>query len=68
MALILLLLWSMQLTLRWGIHHAILGSSTTRTTTVSESRHHPVPLFLIGLGNGLHHPLLVDGYTHQLVV
>jgi hypothetical protein len=30
---ILLLLWSMQLTPRWGIHHAILGRSIARTTT-----------------------------------
>jgi hypothetical protein len=30
---ILLLLWSMQLTPRWGLHHAILGRSIARTTT-----------------------------------
>jgi hypothetical protein len=65
---ILLLLWSTQLTPRWGIHHAVLGRSTSRTTTVSGSRHHPLSLFLIGLSNGLHHPLLVDGYTCQLIV
>jgi hypothetical protein len=68
MALILLLLWSTQLTLRWGIHHAVLRRSTARTTTASGSRHHPLPLFLIGLSNGLHHPLLVNGYTCQLIV
>jgi hypothetical protein len=67
-ALILLLLWSTQLTLRWGIHHAILGRSTARTTTSSGCRHHPLSLFLIVLSNGLHHPLLVDGCTCQLVV
>jgi hypothetical protein len=65
---ILLMLWSMQLTPRWGIHHAVLGRSTARTTTVSASRHHPLSLFLIGLSNGLHHPLLVNGCTCQLIV
>jgi hypothetical protein len=68
MAPILLLLWSMQLTPRWGIHHAVLWRSTARTTTTSGSRHHPLPLFLISLYNGLHHPLLVDGCTWQLIV
>jgi hypothetical protein len=68
MAPILLLLWSTQLTPRWGIHHAVLWRSTTRTTAASGSRHHPLPLFLIGLSNGLHHALLVDGCTHQLIV
>jgi hypothetical protein len=53
---------------RWGIHHAVLGRSTTRTTIANGSRHHPLPLFLIGLSNGLHHPLLVDGCTCQLIV
>jgi hypothetical protein len=65
---ILLLLWSTQLTPRWGIHHAVLGRSTARTTTASGSRHRPLPLFLISLSNGLHHPLLVDGCSCQLVV
>jgi hypothetical protein len=64
---ILLLLWLTQLTPRWGIHHAVLGRSTARTTTVSGSRHHLLSLFLISLSNSLHHPLLVDGYTCQLV-
>jgi hypothetical protein len=68
MAPILLLLWSTQLTPRWGIHHAVLGRSIAITTTTSRSRHHPLPLFLIGLSNGLHHPLLVDGCTHQLIL
>jgi hypothetical protein len=68
MAPILLLLWSMQLTPKWGIHHAVLGRSTARTTAASESRHQPLPLFLIGLSNGLHHRLLVDGCTCQLIV
>jgi hypothetical protein len=45
MASILLLLWSTQLTQMWGIHHAVLQRSTTRTTTASRSRHHPLPLF-----------------------
>jgi hypothetical protein len=63
MALILLLLLSMQLAPRWGIHHAVLWRSTARTTSTSGSRHHPLPLFLIGLSNGLHHPLLVNGFT-----
>jgi hypothetical protein len=63
-----LLLWSTQLTPRWGVHYVVLGRSTARTTTASGSRHHPLSLFVIGLINGLHHPLLVDGYTHQFVV
>jgi hypothetical protein len=25
-------------------------------------------IFVIGLSNGLHHPLLVDACTHQLIV
>jgi hypothetical protein len=41
---------------------------TARTTAASRSRHHPFPLFLIDLNNGLHHPLLVDGCTCQLIV
>jgi hypothetical protein len=65
---ILLLLWSTQLTPRWGIHHAILWRSTARITTSRRSWHHLLPLFLIGLGNGLHHPFLVSGCTCQLVV
>jgi hypothetical protein len=68
MAPILLLLWSTQLTPRWGIHHVVRWRSTARTTTASGSRLHPVPLFLIGLSNGLHHPLLVDGFTCQIIV
>jgi hypothetical protein len=65
---ILLLSWSMQLTPRWGIHHAVLGRSTNRTAIANRSRHHPLSLFLIGLSNDLHHPLLVNGCTCQLVV
>jgi hypothetical protein len=65
---ILLLLWSTQLTPRWGIHHAVLQRSTARTTTTRGSRHHHLSLFLISLSNGLHHPLLVNGCTCQLVV
>jgi hypothetical protein len=57
-----------QLTPRWGIHHAVLGRSTARTTTASGCRHYPLSLFLIGLSNDLHHPLLVDGCTCQLIV
>jgi hypothetical protein len=53
---------------RWGIHHAVLWRSTARTATASGSRHHSLPLFLISLSNGLHHPLLVDGFTCQLIV
>jgi hypothetical protein len=64
----LLLLWSTKLTPRWGIHHAVLGRSTARTTTASRSMHHLLSLFLIGLSNSLHHPLLVDGCTCQLIV
>jgi hypothetical protein len=65
---ILLLLWSTQLTPEWGIHHAVLWRRTARTTAASGSRHHPLPLFLISLSNGLHHPLLVNGCTCQLVI
>jgi hypothetical protein len=68
MAPILLLMWSTQLTLGWGIHHVVPWRSTARTTTASRSRHHPLPLFLIGLSNDLHRPVLVDGCTRQLVV
>jgi hypothetical protein len=68
MAPILLLLWLMQLTPRWGIHHTVLWRSTARITAASGSRHHTLPLFLIGLSNGLHHPLLVDGCTCQLIL
>jgi hypothetical protein len=66
--LILLLLWPTQLTSRWGVHHAVLRGSTARTTTASGSRHQPLSLFVIGLSNDLHHPLLVDGCTHQFDV
>jgi hypothetical protein len=62
----LLLLWLMHLTPRCGIHHVVLWRSTARTTATSGSRHHP--FFLIGLSNSLHHPLLVNGRTCQLVV
>jgi hypothetical protein len=65
---ILLLLWSTQLTPRRGIHHAVLRGSNARITTSHRSWHHLLPLFLIGLGNGLHHPFLVSGCTCQLVV
>jgi hypothetical protein len=65
---ILLLLWSTQLTPRWGIHHVVLGSGTARTTTASKSRHHHFPLLLVNLGNGLHHSLLINGHTCQLIV
>jgi hypothetical protein len=68
MAPIQLLMWSTQLTPMWGIHHAVLWWSTARTTAASGSRHHPIPIFLIGLSNGLHHPLLVGGCTRQLIV
>jgi hypothetical protein len=67
-AAILLLLWWTQLTPRWGIHHAIPGRSTARITTTNGSRHHLLSLFLIGISNDFHHPLLVNGCTRQLVV
>jgi hypothetical protein len=51
---VLLLLGSMQWTSRWGIHHAVLGRSTARTTTGRGCMHHSFPLLLISLGNGLH--------------
>jgi hypothetical protein len=65
---ILQLLWLMQLTPTWGIHHAVLERSTTRTTTASGSRHHLFPPLLINLGNGVHHFLLINGRTCQLIV
>jgi hypothetical protein len=65
---ILLLLWLTQLTPRWGIHPAVLGRSTIRTTTASGSRHHLFLLLLINLGNCLHHSLLINGHTRQLIV
>jgi hypothetical protein len=65
---ILLLLWSTQLTPRWGIHHVVLGGSTARTTTASGSRHHLFPLLLINPGNNLYHSLLINGRTCQLIV
>jgi uncharacterized membrane protein YecN with MAPEG domain len=34
---ILLLLRLVQLTHMWGVHHAVLGRSTARTTTASRS-------------------------------
>jgi hypothetical protein len=40
MAPILLLLWSPQLTPRWGIHYAVVQRSIARTTTASGSMHH----------------------------
>jgi hypothetical protein len=65
---ILLLLWSAQLSPRWGIYHAVLGRCTARTTTDRGSRHHSLPLLPISLSNGLHQPLLVNGCTSQFVV
>jgi hypothetical protein len=53
---------------RWGIHHAVHRRSTARTTTARRCRHHPLPLLLIGLSNGLHQPLWVNGCTRQLIV
>jgi hypothetical protein len=52
----------------WGTHHAVFGRGTTRTTTASGSRHHLFPLLLVNLGNGLHHSLLINGRTCQLIV
>jgi hypothetical protein len=52
----------------WGIHHVVLGRSTTRTTTASGSRHHLFPLLLVNIGNVLHHSLLINGRTCQLIV
>jgi hypothetical protein len=46
----------------------VLGRNTARTTTVSGYRHHPLSLLLISLSNGLYQPLLINGYTRQLVV
>jgi hypothetical protein len=68
LAPILLLLWSTQLTPRWGIHHTVLGRSTARTTTATGSRHHLFPLLLTNLSNSLHHSLLIDDRTDDLIV
>jgi hypothetical protein len=65
---ILLLLRRTQLTPRWGIHHAVLGRSTACTTAASRSRYHLLPLLLINLINDLHHSLLINGHTCQLIV
>jgi hypothetical protein len=65
---ILLLLWLMQLTSRWGKHHMVLGRITARTTTTNGSWYHLLPLLLINLGNGLHHSILINGRTCQLIV
>jgi hypothetical protein len=65
---ILLLLRSVQLTSRWGIHHTVLRRSTARTTTDRGSNHHPLPLLLLGLNNSLHRPLLINCGTHQVIV
>jgi hypothetical protein len=65
---ILLLLWPMQLSPRWGIHHVVLGRSTARTTTASRFWYHLLPLLLINLSNCLHHSLLINAHTHQLIV
>jgi hypothetical protein len=63
-----LLLRLMQLSRGWSIHHAILGRSTTRTTTTRGSRHVPLSLLLLGLSNDLHCPFLINGGTHQIIV
>jgi hypothetical protein len=65
---ILLLLRSAQLTPGWGIHHAVLRRCIARTTTTRVSTHHPLTLLLIGLSNGLHQPLLINGGTQQVIV
>jgi hypothetical protein len=65
---VLLLLWSAQLTPRCCIHHAVFGRRNTRTTTASGCRQHLLSLFLIGLSNGLHHSLLINSFTCQLIV
>jgi hypothetical protein len=65
---ILLLLRSAQLSPGWGIHHVVLGRSTTRTTTTRGSSHHPLPIILVGLSSGLHHPLLINSVTHQVII
>jgi hypothetical protein len=67
-SLIVLRLWSTQLTSRWGIHHVVLGRSTVRTNTASRSMHHLLPLLLINLSNDLYHSLLINGCTRQLNV
>jgi hypothetical protein len=67
-ALILLLLWSVKLTPRWGIHHARLRRSTARITTDRGPKCLPLPLLLIGLINGLHHPVLINDGTRQVIV
>jgi hypothetical protein len=67
-AQVLLLLWLVQLTPRWGIHHAVLGRSTARTIIASGSGHHLLSLFIISLSNALHQPFLINGGTRQFIV
>jgi hypothetical protein len=64
----LLLLRLTQLTPWWAIHHAVLGRSTAKTTTASRSRYHHLPLLFINLSHDLHHSLLINGRTCQLIV
>jgi hypothetical protein len=63
----IVLLWSTQLSCRWGIHHAVLCWSTARPTTFGGSRHDPLPFLLLDLVTGLHGPFLIDGSTGKLV-
>jgi hypothetical protein len=65
---VLLLLRLAQVTPRWGIHHTVLGRSTSRTPTASRSRHHLLSLFLIDLRNDLHHSLLINGELYQALL
>jgi hypothetical protein len=67
-ALILLLLWSTQLTHEMGHTPCGTWGSTASATTTSGSRHHLLPLLFINLDNCLHHSLLINGRTCQLIV
>jgi hypothetical protein len=64
---ILLLLWSTQVTPRWGIHHGYLEGPPLELSLLANLGI-ILPLFSISLSKGLNHPLLVNGCTRQLIV
>jgi hypothetical protein len=67
-AQILLLLWSTQLTPGGVYTMRYLGGAQLELPLPVDLGIILFLFFLISLNNGLHHPLLVNGYTHQLVV
>jgi hypothetical protein len=73
---LLLLLWTVApelwrraawLSRGWGVDHALLRGSTTRTAS-GGSWHYPLPLLFFGRFTGLHGALLVNGSTCKLIV